>query len=194
MTRTLIPLVNGCEEMEAVIIIDTLRRAKWDVVSVGLAEGVVTGSRKVCLVPDSMWNNVIPADFDLMVLPGGAEGSEQLVNEVRVLESIRAFHKEGKIVAAICAAPLVLQAAGILQNRRFTCHPGVAAQLTQGMHTHEQVVIDENIITSQGPGTALQFACTLIACIDGPEKANAIAKEMVHTLDRGSHKESEISS
>jgi 4-methyl-5(b-hydroxyethyl)-thiazole monophosphate biosynthesis len=182
MAKALVPLANGCEEMEAVIIIDTLRRAGWEVVAVGLKPGPVTASRGVRLLPDTTWEDTDPASFDVVVLPGGNEGTENLSRDPRVLETLRAFHEQGKRVAAICAAPLVLQAAGLLAGRRVTCHPGAAAQLTVTERLTEPVVTDHTLLTSQGPGTAIDFALTLIAQVDGREKAEGIARAMVARL------------
>lgn len=179
MTKVLVPLADGVEEMEAVIIIDTLRRAKWDVVSAGIREGEVVASRRVRLVPDCSWDEIDLSSFDMIVLPGGGGGTENLCKDERVLDAIRRFHREGKWVAAVCAGPLVLQEAGVLGGRKATCHPGVAEQLTTTERVEERVVTDGRIVTSQGPGTSFEFALALIAHVDGEETADAIAKAMV---------------
>jgi len=179
MTRVLVPLANGSEEIEAVIIIDTLRRAGWDVVSAGIHDGPVTGSRGVAIVPDAEWEDVDVHAFDLMVLPGGNAGTERLSGDPRVLEAVRTFHEAGKRVAAVCAGPLVLQAAGVLGGRTVTCHPGVAERITQARRVDDKVVTDDNITTSQGPGTSFLFALSLIEIVDGKEKAAAIGRAMV---------------
>ena len=152
MTKALVPLANGCEEMEAVIIMDTLRRAGWEVLAAGVDEGPVEASRGVRLVPDCAWDDVDPAAFDLLVLPGGNDGTERLSRDERVLDAIRSSYHAGKIVAAICAGPLVLQAAGILEGHRVTCHPGATEFLTATERVDEKVVVDGTVVTSQGPG------------------------------------------
>jgi 4-methyl-5(b-hydroxyethyl)-thiazole monophosphate biosynthesis len=178
MTNVLVPLANGVEEMEAVIIIDVLRRAQWNVVTAGIDAGVVTASRGVRLVPDTAWLNLDPSGFDVLMIPGGGPGVERLLKDQRFLETIRSFNQAGKWIGAVCAAPLTLQAAGILQGKRVTCHPGVAAALTATSRLNDRVVIDGKLVTSQGPGTTFEFALTLIRLLEGPEKALSIAQSM----------------
>lgn len=178
MTRALIPLADGVEEIEAVIVIDTLRRAEWDVVAAGIRPGPVTASRGVRLIPDAEWQKIDPASFDALILPGGARGTEELCRDVRVLETIRCLIAAGKIVGAICAAPLVLRSAGVLAGRRATCYPGLAAQLAGAKYLSDRVVVDGNLITSQGPGTAFEFALRLVEMRD-PDRAREVASAML---------------
>ena len=179
MTKALVPLTDGTEEMEAVIVIDTLRRAKWEVVAAGMKKGVITASRGVKIVPDVAFDEIDPAAFDLIVVPGGAKGVANLLKEERLHEAIRRLHAAGKIVAAVCAGPLVLQRAGVLDGRRVTCHPDNASKITMAKWVNEPVVIDGNVITSQGAGTCLQFSLAIISKVDGPEKAKAVGRGMV---------------
>lgn len=180
MTSALVPLANGVEEMEAVIIIDVLRRAKWNVVTAAIETGTVTASRGVKLLADASWDSIDTASFDILVLPGGAGGVAALKAHAGILAAIRSFSMTpGKRVAAICAAPLALQAAGILRGRRVTCHPAVADELVEGIRINDPVVIDANLITSQGPGTTFEFALTLVSLIDGPDTAGTLAKAMI---------------
>lgn len=179
MTKVLIPLAEGCEEMEAVILIDVLRRAGWHVVVAGLQPGSVRASRGVVLTPDRTWDKLDPTDFDLLVLPGGSEGTQRLLRDERVLDAVRSLTATGKRVAAVCAAPLVLQAAGVLEGRRATCHPGVAAQLTRARYVNEPVVVDGTITTSQAAGTCFAFALELIRQVDGEEKVAAVRQGLV---------------
>jgi len=179
MPRVLVPLADGCEEMEAVIILDTLRRAEWDVVSAGLHPGPVRASRGVVLVPDASWDTLDIDSFDMLVLPGGARGTSNLAGDVRILDALRRFHRSGKLVAAVCAGPLVLQAAGILEGKKVTCHPSAADDLKAAARLPDRVVIDGNLITSQGPGTSFEFALAIVERVDGSGKANRIAHAMV---------------
>lgn len=179
MTRALVPLAEGCEEMEAVIVIDVLRRAGWEVCAAGLRPGPVTASRGVRLMADCLWDEIDPMLFDLIVLPGGNQGTEQLRRDVRVLGALRAFHEAGKIVAAVCAAPLVLQEAGLLAGRKATCHPGAAPRLTVTKRLDERVVIDGRVVTSQGPGTSMAFALALVSIVDGEAHAEEIGRGLV---------------
>lgn len=179
MTRVLVPLADGAEEMEAVIIIDVFRRAGWTVDVVGLKKGVVEASRGVKLMPDRMWEQVDPSAYEVIALPGGNVGTMHLMEDERVLEALRAQHRAGKLIAAICAAPLVLQKAGIIDRKRVTCHPLAAGQLTVANRVDERVVIDDHIVTSQGPGTTFAFALAIVALREGRKKARELASGMV---------------
>lgn len=165
--------------MEVVIIVDTLRRAGWDVVPAGITEGTVLCSRGVRILPDDLWEHVQEDDFDVIIIAGGAPGTIVLKSVETVLEKIRIHHARERLVAAICAGPLVLQEAGILAGRRVTSHPSVADQIVQVEWMDEAVVVDNHIITSQGPGTTFRFALEMIARTDGKEKAGDLATSMV---------------
>lgn len=179
MTKALIPLAEGCEEMEAVIVVDTLRRAGWDVTTAGLEPGLVTASRGVMLQPDTTWNAVDPTDFDLLIMPGGGPGTARLKADVRVLETARVFAAAGKWLAAICAAPLVLHAAGVLEGRKATCYPGVEEGLDGVAWLDDRVVVDGHIVTSRGPGTAFEFALALIRLLEGETAARSVGEGML---------------
>lgn len=180
MPRAVVAVANGAEEMEVVIVVDVLRRASWDVAVVGLDAGPVTASRGVRLVPDCAWDAVDVLSYDVMVLPGGMGGTDSLMADPRVLEAIRAFsERDDKWVAAICAAPRVLQAAGVLSGRTVTSHPSVREELTVPTLSDDRVVVDGTLITSQGPGTAFEFALALIRALDGDAAASRIAAGLV---------------
>jgi 4-methyl-5(b-hydroxyethyl)-thiazole monophosphate biosynthesis len=180
MARTLIPLADGVEEMEAVIVADTLVRAQWQVTLVGLEAGVVTASRGIKLQPDATWDAIDPDTFDIMVLPGGAGGAARLAADPRITDALRAFRAQDRWIAAICAAPaVVLHAAGITLARRATCYPGMEVGLDGTDWQEDRVVVDDRIVTSRGPGTAFEFALTLIRLIDGDETADEVAAGML---------------
>lgn len=179
MTKVLIPIAEGSEEMEVVITADVLRRAGWDVTLAGLAAGPVRCSRRVQLVPDTFWSDIRPAEFDLLVIPGGGPGVQRLLHDPRVLEAVRAHARAGKRLAAVCAGPLVLQAAGVLDGRRATGHPDVAERLKAARYEAAAIVTDGNITTSQAAGTCFTFALELIRLIEGPEKAATVRKGLV---------------
>ncbi|NQU38506.1 MAG: DJ-1/PfpI family protein [Lentisphaerae bacterium] len=181
MIDTLIPLAEGAEEMETVIVADMLRRAGWRVILAGLAEGAVTASRGVMIQPDTTWDAIDPMTFDLIVLPGGNGGTERLIGDERVQETLRAFVKADKWVAAICAAGTALHAAGILKGRRATCYPGCEKGLLETDWQTTPVVIDGRIVTSRGPGTAFDFALTLIRLLDSEPVATQVATGMLLT-------------
>lgn len=170
--KALVPIANGCEEMEAVIIIDTLRRAQWHVTTAGLTEGTIEASRGVKLVPDVSWDRIDPDDFDIILLPGGFGGTEALMKHAGVQQALRDFNDRGKWIGAICAAALALNEAGLLNGRRFTCYPGVEKKLPADIQpVNEIVVVDGHLITSQGPGTAFEFALQVIAECDSPNRS-----------------------
>ncbi len=172
--KALVPIANGSEEMEAVIIIDTLRRAEWDVTMAGLDE-TVTASRGVKIIPDTLFDQVNPADFDIILLPGGFGGTEAFIQHAGVQQALRDFNEKGKWIGAICAAALALNEAGILDGKKFTCYPGVEQKLSADIQPeNEVVVVDDHLITSQGPGTAFEFALKVIAECDSPNASASV--------------------
>ena len=180
MPKVLVPLAHGCEELEAVTVIDILRRAGIDVISAGLAPGPVRASRGTVIIPDTALDAVLPQAFDMIVLPGGMPGSETLAKDERMLHLLRQMAAEGAYIAAICAAPMALHAAGLLEGKRVTAFPGVLDRLPGQHHdTGEAVVVDGRIITSRGPGTAMDFALTLVERLAGPAKRAEVAAGLV---------------
>lgn len=175
MSSVLIPLAEGCEELEAVTVIDLLRRAGIQVVVAGLAAGPVHCSRGTMIVPDVALDEVLTQPFDMIVLPGGMPGAEYLKNDRRIIHLLQQMATACKYVAAICAAPMALHAAGLLENRTATSFPGVLDAL-EGTHTYStnSVVIGGNIITSRGPGTAMDFALALIELLCSTEARNKV--------------------
>lgn len=180
MPKVLIPLAQGCEELEAVTVIDLLRRAGIEVVTAGLDEQAVKASRGVVLIPDTSLDHLLAQDqanhFDMVVLPGGLPGADHLNQDQRVRSVIEKQLQSGKTVAAICAAPKVLASLGMLHNRKATAYPGTLEQLNLPTTriTREAVLIDGPVITSRGPGTAMDFALTLIEHLSGVETRNTV--------------------
>jgi len=179
MQKVLILLADGVEEMEAVIPIDMFRRAGWEVVSTGMTAKIIKASRGVQLIADKLWEDISSLSFDILVLPGGAKGTEFLLSRKDVLATIREFVKAEKIVAAICAAPLVLQEAGVLTGRKATCHPAVSERMKIPRILDDPVVIDNRIVTSRGAGTAFEFSLAIIDMVEGSAKADSVASEIV---------------
>jgi len=171
MPIVLVPLAAGCEELEAVTIIDLLRRAEITVVTAGLDDQPVKASRGVVLIPDTTLDQVMQQPFDMIVLPGGIPGADHLNRDSRIHQLLQKLYQQGKYTAAICAAPKVLAKAGLLENKSATGYPGVLQSLslptTRLLET--PVVTDERVITSRGPGTAMDFALTLIETLVGRE-------------------------
>ncbi len=167
MATVLVPLAQGCEELEAVTIIDLLRRADVTVVVAGLETGTVTASRGVMLLPETTLTEVQDRDFDMVVLPGGLGGAQRLEADRRIAALLRRMAEQGRYVAAICAAPRVLASAGLLNNREATAYPGILDD-QEGIKTSSAAVVrDGTFITSRGPGTAMDFALTLIEVLCG---------------------------
>ncbi len=169
MAKVLIPLAEGFEELEAVTIIDLLRRAEIEVVVAGLKDGPVRGSRRTVILPDTTLEQVMEIPFDMMVLPGGQPGSNNLNADERIHRLLQRLSHAGKTTAAICAAPLVLASAGLLKGKKATSYPGaLGAQLLEGVDYQQAAVVrDGTVITSRGPGTAMDFALTLIETLAG---------------------------
>jgi len=181
MPKVLVPLAQGCEELEAVTIIDLLRRADIEVISVGLDDQPVKASRGVVLIPDTTLDKVINELFDMVVLPGGLPGSDHLNQDQRILSILQKTTQQGKYVAAICAAPKVLATAGLLQHKRATSYPAVlkSLDLPNIVCSMESVVNDGFIITSRGPGTAMDFALALIETLCNKEKRDPVEMALV---------------
>jgi 4-methyl-5(b-hydroxyethyl)-thiazole monophosphate biosynthesis len=176
----LVPLAEGFEEIEAVTIVDVLRRAELEVVVAGLAPGPVRGSHGIAIVPDTHLGAADLARIGMLVLPGGMPGTRNLMKDERVLALARRLHAEGRRTAAICAAPLVLQAAGLVGGVEVTAHPSVRAELDRAVvRAGPHVVRSGTITTSQGVGTALEFALALVAELRGEERARKLAAAMV---------------
>jgi 4-methyl-5(b-hydroxyethyl)-thiazole monophosphate biosynthesis len=170
--KALVPIANGSEEMEAVIIVDTLRRAEFDVTVASLTPGTIVASRGVKLVGDTTWDEIDPDDFDLLLLPGGFGGTMAFCEHAGVQQAIKDFNEKKKWVGCICAAALALNEAGILKGKTFTCYPGVEEKLPADIQpVDEIVVVDGHLITSQGPGTAFEFALKVIAECGSPNLA-----------------------
>lgn len=174
MPKVLVLLAQGCEEIEAVTVIDILRRAGITVVSAGLDNQPVRASRGVVLVPDTTLDAVLNDNFDMIVLPGGQPGTDHLKADARVIKLVRQMAKQGKHVAAICAAPSVLASAGLLDGKRATSFPTCLDGFPNIDVQTSAVVEDGNLITSRGPGTAMDFALTLAERLVGKAKRREV--------------------
>ncbi|MDH3979931.1 MAG: DJ-1/PfpI family protein [Gammaproteobacteria bacterium] len=169
MANVLVPLAQGCEELEAVTVIDLLRRAGITVVSAGLDDQPVQASRGTVLLPDMSLDEALAQDYDMVVLPGGLPGADHLMNDARVIERVTRMANKGQYTAAICAAPRVLARAGVLDGKQATSFPGaIDVSSIPGIRYSEQAVVrDGMVITSRGPGTAMDFALELIEVLEG---------------------------
>lgn len=178
MKRVLVPLAEGFEEIEAVTIIDILRRAGIEVVVASLAGNPVTGSHGIRISADTPLAAVAEQQFDMIALPGGMPGADHLRKDSRIGEILRHMRSSGRPVAAICAAPMVLEAAGVLENRRATSFPGFLDDAKSAKVVGDAVVVDRGVITSRGPGTALDFALTLVEILASPSVRDSIESRL----------------
>ena len=169
MAKALVLLAEGFEEIEAVTIADVLRRADVSVTLAALRQSPVRGSHALELVADTTLDRIEASEFDALVLPGGMPGARHLAEDERVLELVRSFVARKKLTAAICAAPTVLDAAGVLEGVRATAYPGFA--LPHAQFSESRVVEDGGIVTSRGPGTAIDFSLKLVERLLGAEIA-----------------------
>lgn len=169
MAKVLVPLAPGFEDLEAITIVDLLRRANIEVVTAGLASGLVQGARGLRVQPDAELDAVFDHDFDMIALPGGMPGAEHLKNDARIQALLKRLAGADKYTAAICAAPIALAAAGLLDGKKATSYPGFVDKLHLPGITYlaDAVVVDGRIVTSRGPGTAMDFALELIRLLAG---------------------------
>ncbi|MBT4520862.1 MAG: DJ-1 family protein [Halieaceae bacterium] len=180
----LVPIADGSEEIEAICIIDILRRAgaQVTVASVDLDGALtITASRRTTLVADCHINDCLQQSFDLIAIPGGLPGAEHLRDCNSLTGLLQEHNAQGKWVAAICAAPaLVFESHGLLTGKKATAHPGFVNQIKSGTPCPDtRVVIDGNCITSQAPGTAIEFSLELVRQLFGEDKCNEVAGPMV---------------
>lgn len=176
----LVPLAEGFEEIEAVAIIDVLRRAELPVVVAGLTPGPVTGSHGIALQTDCDLDDVDRTRIRAICLPGGMPGTTHLAADERILAWVRELDEKRLVTAAICAAPMVLAEAGVVDGVRVTSHPSVRGKLgAASVVDSPRVVRSEHIFTSQGPGTAIEFALSLVRELRGDEVADRLAEAML---------------
>ena len=171
MARVLVPLACGFEEIEAVSIIDVLRRAEIDVLVASLDENsLVKGANGIRIEADLQVKNISSDDIDMMVLPGGWDGTYALADDKNVQNLLKEMDNKGKNIAAICAAPFALNKAGVLKQN-YTCYPSVEEQIRQDGYQGDKAMIveDENVMTSRGPATAICFALSIVKKLKGNE-------------------------
>jgi len=177
MVKVLVPLVDGFEEIEAITIIDVLRRAGIQVTTAGIAGNIIEGGNGIKVYADDRMIDSDSTDYDAIILPGGGKAAQLMAQSQHINLTLHDFFKKGKIIGAICAAPIVLAKAGLLKEKRATCYPGYEKELEYPRG--DRVVVDGNIITSQAPGTAMEFALALVKKLVGPQQAEQLRKQLV---------------
>ncbi|MGT2711536.1 DJ-1 family glyoxalase III [Streptococcus oriscaviae] len=177
MAKVAVLLAEGFEEIEALTPVDVLRRADMEVSILGLTDLEVTGSHGIKVVADGVFGGDL-SPYDLVILPGGMPGSTNLRDHTGLITALQSSYSSGKLLAAICAAPIVLERAGFLADRQFTCYPGIENQIEAGHHQETAVVVDGQIITSRGAGTSLDFAYRLVDLLGGD--GTSLAQSMVY--------------
>lgn len=181
MASVLVPLAEGCEELEAVTILDCLVRAGINVVSAGLTEGSVRCSRGTVLLPDMTLDEALSQEYDMLVLPGGLPGATHLEEDSRIIALLKKMAKNHQFIAAICAAPKVLARAGLLNGKVATSYPGIIDKMSiPGLqYSSRSVVRDGQLITSRGPATAMDFSLELIELLAGAEKRKEVEQALL---------------
>ncbi len=176
MAKVYIFMANGFEEIEGLTVVDLLRRANIEIVMVSITEDLyVTGSHQIMVKTDVLFESVDFSDGDMLVLPGGMPGTKYLAEHVGLDELLKKFQGKGKKLAAVCAAPSVLGSKGLLKGKNATCYPGFEDALLGAHVKNDVVVMDGNIITSRGMGTAIDFSLAIIKSISGEAEAEKIA-------------------
>lgn len=180
MNKVVVFLANGCEEIEALTPIDVLRRGGVEVKGVSISDSLtVNGAHGIDFMADEVFEKIDFDEVDMVILPGGLVGRNNLMAHTGVVDICKSFNKKGKYVTSICASPSVLGENGILQGRKAICYPGFESQLKGAVVTNENVVADGNIITSKGPGTAMEFSLKLLEIIKDKKTAEEVAKGML---------------
>ncbi|MSN96552.1 DJ-1/PfpI family protein [Campylobacter sp. FMV-PI01] len=179
MKKVAIILADGFEEIEAVSVMDILRRAGIEALGVGLQNLEVNGAHNIQIKADLILDDIKVDEFVAIVLPGGLPGAKYLANSQKLGEILREFNLKNLKIAAICAAPWALSTANVLKNS-YTCYPGFEKNIDHsGYEDNKNVVIDQNIITSKGPATAMEFALNLVKEICSYEKYMEIKKDLL---------------
>lgn len=180
MKKIAVHLAEGYEEIEAISIIDVLRRADLSVTIISISEKIeVEGSHGIKIIADKLFKEVNYELIDIIILPGGMPGAANLNEHLGLREQILNFNESKKKLAAICAAPLVFGNLGILKNKKATCYPGYENQLHGAIATGENIEVSENIITGKGVGVAIDFALKIVEIVKNKKFADELGKKMI---------------
>jgi len=180
--KVMVFLANGFEEVEALTVVDYLRRMDIEVDTVSITqEKQVNGAHDIPVLADKTIDEIDEVDsYDGVVIPGGMPGATNLRDNPRVIEIVKEMDNKGKLAAAICAGPIVLEKAGVISGKKVTSYPGFEDQLSSGVYEQESVVRDQNIITARGPALAVDFAIEIVKYLLGQEKADELKKGILY--------------
>lgn len=177
--KALVPFAEGFEDLEAIGIVDILRRAGIEVDMVGLRGKEVRGSRGTVVVLDVEFGEIDIQNYNIVALPGGMPGSANLRDDKRVLQAVKEMYRRGKVVAAICAAPMVLYKVGILEGKRFTIHPSARSEV-DNRALDVDLVVDGNVVTAWSAGTVIKFALKLVELVCGTDKVKEVQSSLLY--------------
>ncbi len=178
--KIVIVLAEGFEEIEAVTPIDILRRAGVSVVLAGLSSTTVTGAHNITITCDTTLSSILHKSFDGIILPGGATGTSNLCQSTKLIEKIHQMDRDNKLIAAVCAAPQVLDLAGALNEKKYTCYPGAEEKIIHGERIDEPVVIDGNVITGRSVGSTLDFSLGIVEELLNASTSTEIGARLVY--------------
>ena len=179
MKKVIVFLAEGFEEIEAISIIDILRRAEVSVTTVSVSNNIkVKGGHNITIEADKLFDDVDFANYDMLALPGGMPGAKNLLEHEGVKEQLKVFAKD-KLIGAICAAPMVLGSMGLLEGKRATCYPGFEPELIGANFTNEPVTVDGNIITGKGPAFAMKFSLQLVETLVGKAAHDEVSNALL---------------
>lgn len=180
MKSIAVQLAPGFEEIEAITIIDVLRRANLDVTTISMTDNLtVVGSHNIPIIADKLFDEVDYSEMDMLILPGGIPGASHLDNHSGLRDQILDFNKHNKMLGAICAAPLVFGHLNLLNGKQAVCYPGLEKELKGAIISKEPTVLSDNIITGRGVGATLQFSLKIVETLVSKEKANSLAEAML---------------
>lgn len=180
MSKVIVIMADGCEEVEALTVVDVLRRGGATVCAASAGGSLdIQGAHSIIFKADALLQDIKEGDFDAVVIPGGMGGRNNILNTPKAIDICKKFKEEGKIVAAICAGPTVLGRNGLLRGITATCYPSLEGELEGCRAVSDIVVKDKNIITSQGPATAMAFSVELLKALEGEETAASVAKGLL---------------
>lgn len=178
--KVIVFLAEGFEEVEALTVVDYLRRVNIEVDMISISgEKKVKGAHDIEVVGDKLVEDINIDEYLGAVMPGGLPGATNLSEDSRVIGIVKSFHKEEKLLAAICAGPIVFQKAGVLEGTDFTCYPGYEDNISSGNYIEKNTVRDKNIITGKGPAFAVNFALEIVDYLLGEEKKDELKKEIL---------------